>query len=87
MVKDQGYRAALLAKPTDEAHEASQATASDLATELAGILEVLTALVATLDMTWAELLALAAGKRAQRGGFQRRLPLEYTEHGKPANTP
>ena len=30
-------------------------------------------------MTWDELVAVADGKRARRGGFSRRLFLEYVE--------
>jgi predicted house-cleaning noncanonical NTP pyrophosphatase (MazG superfamily) len=75
----QDYQAALLAKLIEEAHEAREATTRDLPGELADLLEVLQALMPTLSMTWQELEELTATKRDQRGGFNRRLLLEYTE--------
>jgi predicted house-cleaning noncanonical NTP pyrophosphatase (MazG superfamily) len=75
----QDYQMALLAKLVEEAQEARQATSRELPGELADLLEVLEAVVATLAMTWQELEELAAIKRDQRGGFNRRLFLEYTE--------
>ena len=74
-----GYRQALLAKLTEEAQEASCATAGDLPGELADVLEVLRALTATAGMTWPQLLALADGKRRSRGGFEKRIFLEAVE--------
>jgi predicted house-cleaning noncanonical NTP pyrophosphatase (MazG superfamily) len=76
----QDYRAALLAKLVEEAQEAEKATADELPGELADVWEVLRALLGVLPLTWQELEALAAAKRAKRGGFDRRIFLEYTEH-------
>jgi predicted house-cleaning noncanonical NTP pyrophosphatase (MazG superfamily) len=76
---DADYRAALLAKLVEEAGEASQATASDLPGELADVLEVVKALTAEAGLTWEQMLALADGKRARRGGFRDRLYLEFTD--------
>jgi predicted house-cleaning noncanonical NTP pyrophosphatase (MazG superfamily) len=73
------YRAALLAKLGEEAREAQGASADELPGELADVWEVLQALLSTLPMTWQELQALAASKRAERGGFKERIFLEYTE--------
>jgi predicted house-cleaning noncanonical NTP pyrophosphatase (MazG superfamily) len=73
------YRDALLAKLVEEAHEAQAASTDTLPAELADVLEVLLALVPTLGMTWQELTALAATRRDQRGGFTRKLFLEYVE--------
>ena len=87
VLDEDSYHAALLAKLTEEAQEASQATAGDLAAELADVLEVLKALVTALTMTWEELLALAADKRTERGGFQQRLFLEYVEQAEPTRMP
>jgi len=75
----QDYRAALLAKLVEEAHEAKDAPADELRGELADIWEVLQALLGTLRLTCQELEALAAAKRTERGGFDRRIFLEYTE--------
>ena len=70
------YRQALLAKLIEEAQEASHATAGDLPSELADVLEVLRALTVTAGMSWPQLLALAEDKRRRRGGFERRIFLE-----------
>jgi predicted house-cleaning noncanonical NTP pyrophosphatase (MazG superfamily) len=79
VLDDTAYRNALLAKLVEEAQEASGARAEELPDELADVLEVLQALAEALGMTWEQLLALAADKRAQRGGFEGRLFLEYIE--------
>ena len=73
------YRTALLAKLVEEATEAQSASRADLPDELADIWEVLHALLSTLPMTSVELETLAATKRGARGGFARRIFLEYTE--------
>ena len=79
MDNDDEFVAALLAKLVEEAREASTAAPGDLRSELADVLEVLQVIAAAAGMTWEELLTVAAGKRAQRGGFCRRLFLEYAE--------
>jgi predicted house-cleaning noncanonical NTP pyrophosphatase (MazG superfamily) len=73
------YRTALLAKLVEEAQEARNAAADELPDELADVLEVLLALLSTLPLTWQQVEDLAAAKRAERGGFQGRIFLEYTE--------
>jgi predicted house-cleaning noncanonical NTP pyrophosphatase (MazG superfamily) len=73
------YRVALLAKLVEEAREAEKAPADELASELADVWEVLQALLIMLPMTCQELETLAATKRGKRGGFNRRIFLEYTE--------
>jgi hypothetical protein len=40
---------------------------------------VLQAPTQAASITWDQLLALAAGKRSQRGGFEQRLFLEYVD--------
>ena len=77
VLDDASYRAALLSKLAEEAQEASDATAADLPDELADVLEVLRALTATAGMSWTELLALADDKRSRRGGFGKRIFLEF----------
>jgi predicted house-cleaning noncanonical NTP pyrophosphatase (MazG superfamily) len=73
------YRQALLVKLIEEAQEASRATADDLPSELADVLEVLRALTVTAGMSWAQLLAVADDKRSRRGGLGRRICLEAVE--------
>lgn len=79
VLDDHGYRAALLAKLVEEAQEAAEASADALAGELADVLEVLESLAPAIGTTWRQILALAAAKREHRGGFTRRLFLEYAE--------
>lgn len=73
------YQSALLAKLVEEAKEAEAASPDTLPAELADIFEVLQALVPMLAMSWQDLMELASAKRRQRGGFTRRLFLEYVE--------
>ena len=41
------------------------------------MLEVLRTLTVTAGMSWAQLLALADDKRSRRGGFEKRIFLEF----------
>ena len=79
MLDEASYREALLAKPIEEADEASHATADGLPGELADVLEVLRALTAAAGMSWKQLLTLADDKHSQRGGFGTRIFLESVE--------
>jgi len=73
------YRAALLAKLTEEASEAQQAPTGQLAAELADVLEVLQALAEAHDITWDQVVKTAADKRTERGGFRNRIFLHTVE--------
>jgi predicted house-cleaning noncanonical NTP pyrophosphatase (MazG superfamily) len=74
-----GYLAALRAKLIEEAEEAQAAPDRQLRSELADVLEVLQALAAAHGMNWEDVVAEAARKRAERGGFDERIFLEYVE--------
>jgi predicted house-cleaning noncanonical NTP pyrophosphatase (MazG superfamily) len=74
-----GYRTALRAKLVEEAEEARAAPGEQLRTELADVLEVLRALAAAHSVSWADVVAEAARKRDERGGFDRRIFLEHVE--------
>ena len=74
-----GYLAALRAKLVEEAEEARAAPDGQLGSELADVLEVLRALAAAHGMSWEDVVAEAARKRDERGGFDRRIFLEYVE--------
>ena len=74
-----GYLAALRAKLMEEAGEAQAAPDGQLRSELADVLEVLRALAAAHGMSWADVVAEAARKREERGGFDQRIFLEYVE--------
>ncbi len=53
-----------------------------LASELADVLEVLKALAAAHDMSWEEVVSEAGRKRAERGGFDNRIFLEYVDQAR-----
>jgi hypothetical protein len=63
----------------EETHEADEGPAEDLPNELADTLEATRALAGAVGMSWARLLALAAEKRTRRGGFEKRIFLEFVE--------
>ena len=73
------YRAALRAKLMEEAEEAQAAPDRQLRSELADVLEVLQALTAAHGMSWDDVVAEAARKRDERGGFDQRIFLEYVD--------
>ena len=77
-----GYQAALRIKLLEEACEAQEAPDGRLASELADVLEVLNALAAAYDMSWDEVVSEADRKRAERGGFDDRIFLEYVDQGR-----
>jgi predicted house-cleaning noncanonical NTP pyrophosphatase (MazG superfamily) len=79
VLDDAGYEAALRAKLLEEAHEAQAASEGELASELADVLEVLKALAAVHHLNWEDIVSVAARKRAERGGFDNRIFLEYVE--------
>ncbi|QCB51969.1 phosphoribosyl-ATP pyrophosphohydrolase [Rhodococcus sp. PAMC28707] len=70
------YGNALIDKLFEEADEFREAMLENRREELADILEVVRALAAHLGLTDAALDDLAVGKRAKRGGFEKRIWLE-----------
>jgi predicted house-cleaning noncanonical NTP pyrophosphatase (MazG superfamily) len=73
------YRAALLDKLVEEAAEAREAEDADLPTEIADVLEVLDAIVAEFGLSWSAVHELQRDRRIERGGFERRIKLLWTE--------
>jgi predicted house-cleaning noncanonical NTP pyrophosphatase (MazG superfamily) len=73
------YLAALRAKLVEEAEEAQAAPDGRLRSELADVLEVLRALATARGMSWEDIVAEAARKRTERGGFDQRIFLEYVD--------
>jgi predicted house-cleaning noncanonical NTP pyrophosphatase (MazG superfamily) len=67
---------ALIAKLHEEAEEVASAEPEARLGELADVREVLTALTVALGFTEVDVETAAAGKRAERGGFTRRLWLD-----------
>ncbi len=74
-----GYMAALWAKLMEETAEARAAPDKQLRSELADVLEVLQALAAAHGMDWDDVVADAIRKRSERGGFDKRIFLEYVD--------
>jgi predicted house-cleaning noncanonical NTP pyrophosphatase (MazG superfamily) len=74
-----GYLTALRAKLVEEAEEAQTASGKQLRSELADVLEILQALAAAQGMSWEDVVAEAARKRDERGGFDQRIFLEYVD--------
>lgn len=74
-----GYIAALWAKLMEEAAEARAEPDKQLRSELADVLEVLQALAAAHGMDWDDVVAEAIRKRGERGGFDKRIFLDYVD--------
>jgi len=74
-----GYLTALRAKLVEEAEEAQAASGRQLRSELADVLEILQALAAAHGMSWEDVVAEAARKRDERGGFDQRIFLEFVD--------
>ncbi|MEU6741999.1 nucleoside triphosphate pyrophosphohydrolase [Streptosporangium sandarakinum] len=75
VLDDIDYRSALLTKLFEEATELGEASLSDVAEEIADVYEVLRALAMVNGHDWSAIEKVAAGKREERGGFDRRLYL------------
>jgi predicted house-cleaning noncanonical NTP pyrophosphatase (MazG superfamily) len=73
------YQRALRPKLLEEAQEAETASDEQLASELADVLEMLRALTEAHDMKWEDIELQASRKRAERGGFDRRIFLEHVD--------
>ncbi len=78
MAEDE-YRQALREKLVEEAREAAGADRQALVTELADLYEVLDAILASHGVSREAVLAEQRRRRAERGGFARRLRLLWTE--------
>ncbi|MGH3259100.1 MAG: nucleoside triphosphate pyrophosphohydrolase [Streptosporangiaceae bacterium] len=79
LLDDASYQAALRAKLLEEAGEAQAAPDGKLLPELADVLEVIQALARAHDINWGEVVSEAGRKRAERGGFDKRIFLQYVE--------
>lgn len=76
---DVEYRQALLQKLVEEAQEARQAAPDELITELADLQEVIAALLAAWHISPEKVQQIQDQRRAERGGFEQRLKLLWTE--------
>jgi predicted house-cleaning noncanonical NTP pyrophosphatase (MazG superfamily) len=73
------YRVALLRKLVEEATEAAEAEPEKLKTELADLYEVIDAIMAAYDLNREAVLAEQRIRHVERGGFEKRLRLLWTE--------
>ncbi|WP_207620842.1 hypothetical protein [Streptosporangium minutum] len=70
------YRGALLEKLFEESAELREAAATEVAEEIADMLEVLRAIATLHGHEWADIEKAAEVKRAERGAFLERVYLE-----------
>lgn len=76
---DEEFVSLLKAKLIEEAQEAATASDAELVKELADLLEVMDALIAAQGLDYNTLRAKQAERRRDRGGFEKRLVLLWTE--------
>jgi len=93
LLEERAYRQALATKLVEEAQEFEevvtgndQAKQDGLMRELADLREVIDALMVTYGLDEKELLALQGRRRAERGGFEKRLKLLWVEKPRPPGT-
>ena len=68
-------RAALLTKLVEEAREVQEAMPEEITTELADVLEVVDSIARAFGIEADEIQKVQAQRRAERGGFEKRLRL------------
>jgi len=73
------FRQALLAKLIEEAQEIAASDGRDLMIEIADLLEVVDAIIATFELDRQDILITQAQRRHARGGFAKRIKLLWTE--------
>lgn len=73
------YHRALLDKLVEEAKEAAQANSNNLVEELADVYEVIDAILINLEIDKSLVLAKQEQKRQEKGGFNKKLRLLWTE--------
>jgi predicted house-cleaning noncanonical NTP pyrophosphatase (MazG superfamily) len=76
---DEAFAQALRAKLIEEAHEVSESAPDKLITELADLYEVIDALLTLYSIDDASVIAEQSHRHAERGGFEKRLRLLWTE--------
>ena len=79
MMSQSEYHQALLDKLIEEAKEAAQAEPDNLVEELADIYEVIDAILINLEIDKDTVLAKQEQKRREKGGFNKKLLLLWTE--------
>ena len=81
-LSEEAYQRALLAKVREEAREvADSENAEELTREIADLYEVLNALIEQAGITLEQVQEVKGRRREERGGFERRLELLWTDAG------
>ncbi len=80
-LKDEDFVNALAAKLVEEAKEVegAQGDAKELVKEIGDVFEVVDALIVQLGLSCEEIKKLQAERREKRGGFSKKIFLEYVE--------
>jgi predicted house-cleaning noncanonical NTP pyrophosphatase (MazG superfamily) len=81
VLSEEDYQQALRQKLIEEAEEAAIAMGDDLIQELADLYEVIDGLMATYHIDRAVVIKTQEARRSERGGFDQRLCLLWTEGG------
>ncbi len=81
VMTEEEYINALRSKLGEEAQEAQKAAPEDLVTELADIQEVIKAMLEALEISPEQIEQVQTQRHAERGGFEKRLKLLWTEDG------
>ena len=79
IMSDTEYRQALLVKLVEEAQEVAKAEGGELVKELADLYEVIDAVMTAFALDKDAILAKQQKRRDERGGFEKRIKLLWTE--------
>jgi predicted house-cleaning noncanonical NTP pyrophosphatase (MazG superfamily) len=79
IMEDAEYRQALLAKLVEEAQEVAEAEPDEIVRELADLYEVIEALLLAFDLNRDAIRVVEQKRRDERGGFEKRIKLLWTE--------
>ncbi len=79
IASDEEFVSLLRTKLIEEAQEAATASGAEMVKELADLLEVMDALVAAYNLDYDAIRVRQAERRRDRGGFDKRLILLWTE--------
>lgn len=79
VLQDEQYREALLKKVLEEAAEVAKSSPAELPSEIADLFEVVEAVMATYGITMDDIQSVKVQRRNERGGFSKKLQLEWVE--------
>lgn len=79
MLSEEDYQQALRQKLIEESHEAATAIGDDLIKELADLYEVIDGLMLVYHIDREAVVKIQEERRAERGGFNKRLRLLWVE--------